>query len=909
MKPDWRAIVRRHARETDAGDLPVHAIDELAAHLDDLYTAALADDAPPAAAEARATAALAESPLGELKHSPRRRLAPSAALPTAPLHAVSPFGATNMLHAMRLAARQFRHHPSFALVTILVLGLATGASVTVYTVLDTVLLQPLPYRAPSELVMLWDTNRDKGLTHEPISPVNFMDYRDLTHTFADAAAWWRPDVDLADPGVDPVRIRTIEASANLFSVLGVTPQLGPGFPAGGPFFDRTRIAVISDRLWRTRYHEDRNLIGRQLMLSGQPYTIAGVMPTRFDFPGDIDIWQRVSWDYHQHSRAAHFMEAVARLAPGVDVARAQTESTALAGRLEKQYAATNRAWDVRLIPLIDEQLGYYRAALIVLFGAVGLLMLIGCFNVASLLLTRAFSREREIAVRTAIGASPRHLVAQLLAEASVLSLAGAGVGTLVAALALPLIVAATPVTIPRLAEAALSWRALGFALALATVTTMVFGLVPAITLVRRTLNTDLKSSDRGVSRTSGMLFRGLVAAEVALACALLIGAGLLVRTVGRMMRVPTGAAAVETITANIQLPSGANTDWNRVAATYTALLDRVREQPGIESAGAANFLPFGAGWRLPFTVDGQPPAAAGEQIQAQFHSVTNGYFEAIGASKMSGRYFTQDDTAQSAPVVIVNDTFAKRFLTGPTANARFVTATSRNIGPLGRNLMVPASAQQTPPTRYEIVGVIADIRDVPLGQTNEPAIYCPAAQYPFQSMFLAVHGRDRASAVQALQSAIRATTPSTPIADIATLSERFRARAAEPRLLMTVLVFFASLAAALAALGVYGLFSWTVALKRRELAIRLTLGAKPSSIGARVIVQGCALAVAGLAAGWIIVRFAAHGIARVLYEVSTLDVVSTALAAGVLLIAVLIACVPPAIRAMRVDPVEGLRAE
>jgi predicted permease len=909
MTPDWRAIVRRHARETGVTDLPVHAIDELAAHLDDLYSAAVACGATPAIAESRALAALAESPLGELRQSPRRRLAPSTALPTSTLPGVSPFGATNMLHAMRLAARQFRHHPSFALVTILVLGLATGASVTVYTVLDTVLLRPLPYRAPNELVMLWDTNGEKGLTHEPISPVNFMDYRDLTKTFADAAAWWRPDVDLADPGMDPVRVRTIEASANLFSVLGVTPQLGPGFPAGGAFFDRTRLAVISDRLWRSRYHEDRSLIGKQLVLSGQSYTIAGVMPPRFDFPGDIDIWQRTTWDYHQHSRAAHFMEAVARLAPGVDVSHAQTESTSLAGRLEKQYASTNRAWDVRLIPLVDEQLGYYRAALIVLFGAVGLLMLIGCFNVASLLLTRAFSREREIAVRTAIGASPRHLIAQLLAEASVLSLAGAAVGTLVAALALPLIIATTPVSIPRLAEATLSWRALGFALALATATTMVFGLVPAIALVRRTLNTDLKSTDRGVSRTSGMLFRGLVAAEVALACALLIGAGLLVRTVGRMMGVPTGATAVDTLTANIQLPGNANTDWNHVAATYAALLDRVRQEPGVVSAGAANFLPFGAGWRLPFTIDGQAPAPAGEQIQAQFHSVTDGYFEAIGATKVSGRFFTAQDTAQTAPVVVVNETFAKRFLTGATEGARFLSATSRNIGPLGRNLMVPASEQHTPPTRYEIVGVIADVRDVPLGQTNEPAIYCPAAQYPFQSMFLAVRGRDRASAARAIQAGIRATTPSTPIADLATLSERFRARAAEPRLLMTVLVFFASLAAALAALGVYGLFSWTVALKRREIAIRLTLGARPAHLGVRVIAQGCTLAIAGLAIGWIIVRFAAHGIGRVLYEVSALDVVSTALAAGVLLLAVLIACVPPAIRAMRIDPVEGLRSE
>jgi predicted permease len=910
-RPAWPEIVRRHARDSGADHLPPQVVDELSAHLDDLYQAARAQGATDAAAVQRAMAALRESPLDALV-GPRRRAQPPAP-PITGFHQTSPLRSLSMRHALHLALRQFTRHKAFAFVTVLVLGLASGASVAVYTVVDAVLLRPLPYTSPDSLVTFWDMNPGRGLTHEPISPVTFMDYRELD-AFADAAGWWRPDVNLADPGLDPVRVRAIETSANLFSLLGVSPQVGPGFPAGGPFFDRNRIAVISDRLWRSRYQADPGLIGRQLSLSGVPYTIVGVMPPRFHFPDDVDVWQRLQWDFRQHSRQAHFLEAIARLKPGVDAAQARVQVKTLGERLGKEFAASNAAWSMRLIPLVEEQLGYYRPALIVLFGAVGLLMVIGCLNVASLLLTRALSREREVAVRTALGAAPRHLVVQLLAEATVLSIAGALVGVIATAIAIPAIVAASPVNIPRLEEAAINLRVLGFALAVTIGTTLLFGLVPALVLIRRRLTADLKVSERGASRVSRTLYQGLVVGEVALACALLISSGLLVRTVGQMTRVPTGVQTPQAVSTRIQLSGQAFADWNAVANVHGAILDAVRERPGIRAAGASNFLPFEAAWRLAYTIEGETPRP-GEQIQAQCQSVTDGYFEAIGAARLGGRFFTSHDTAASTPVVIVNETFARRY-PGPIVGRYLVTAV-RAIGPLGWNLVnpipppPPAGTPPAPPValRYEIVGVVGDVRNVPVAQAVEPAFYFSARQFPFRAMFLTVLGPDLPSSVAAMQAGLRQAAPGIPLGETTSLEDRFRSIAAEPRLLMTLLVFFAALAAILAALGVYGLFSWTVALRRRELAIRLTLGARPAAVGAFVLKQGALLIGFGLVAGWLVVRLAERLLVRVLFDVSPGDISSTALAAGLLLTASVLACLPPTIRAMRVDPVEGLRVE
>jgi putative ABC transport system permease protein len=824
--------------------------------------------------------------------------------------------------AIRTVLRQFRAHPGFAGLTVLVLGLGTGAATTVFTIVDSVVLRPLPYASPDRLVTLWDTNREKGLAHDPLSPVNFMDDRSLP-VFEGAAAWWRPSINLIDPGLDPIRVNAIEVSGNLFEVLGVRPLFGEGFPANGPFFAPNQpTIVVSERLWRTRYGSDPTIVGRQLNLNGSAHTVVGVMPPRFHYPDDVDVWQLLQWDLTQHSREAHFMEAVARLAPGTTPEQAQGAIDALALRLQREFATTNRGWGTRLIPLIDEQLGYYRPALIVLFGAVGLLLVIGCLNVACLLLTRALSRDREIAVRIALGASGRQLFTQLMTESLTLSAAGAGLGTAATAIFLPVIVRLSPINIPRLDEATVDFRALGLGLALVTTTTVFFGLVPALVLLRRGIATDLKTEERGSSRGARAIYSVLVAGEVALACTLLVSSALLVRTVSRLMNTPTGVDADPVLTATVQLSPNAYRSWRSVSDGQAAIIEQIRQQPAIQAAGASNFLPLEVGWRLPFGIVGDPPPARPDDMPlAQFHSVSEGYLESMNVPLREGRTFSNFDTPDGAPVVLVNETFARRFLAGRSAVGQLVSTTSGFIGPLGANLfrLPPPQRQGTAPDaallalaparNFEIVGVVRDIRNAPLGQVVEPAVYFSMRQFPFRELFLTVRASNSASALSAVRNALRTVAPSVPLGRAETWGERLARRSAEPRLLMTILLFFGGLAGLLAALGVYGLVSWSLALRTRELAIRLTLGAPPAHVGWLIVRQGAVLMVAGVVIGLVLVRAARQVLSSVLYGVSPTDVGSTAIAGLLLLVAALTACIPPAIRAMGVDPVKGLRAD
>jgi putative ABC transport system permease protein len=915
---NFRADIERHVAKSGV-TLPAATIDEMAAYLEDLYSAAVEDGASPVEARHRTLAALEESVFSQLQrhastHPDRKQAA------RADLLAQSATGRSlNVMSAISLAIRQFRQHPTFALITVLVLGLGTGAATTVFTIVDSVVLKPLPYDRPDELVTLWDTNIEKGLAHDPISPVNFMDDRALP-VYKDAAAWWRPSVNLVDPGQDPVRVPTIEVSGNLFDVLGVSPQLGAGFPSGAALFVQNElICVISDRLWRTRYNADPSIVGRPIVLNGTPYIVRGVMPPGFQFPGDIDVWQRLQWDLNQHSREAHFMEAVARLAPGTSIAEAQAAQDTLTTRLEQQFPTTNKGWGRRVIPLLDEQLGYYRPALMVLFGAVALLLVIACLNVASLLLTRALAREKEIAVRVALGASPRQLLVQLLSESAVLSVAGAVIGTLAAVVILPLLVNIMPLSIPRLEDAVVDVRALGLGLVVIAGTTIFFGMIPAMVLLRSQVVQDLRTGERGSSRGGRAIYSVLVAGEVALACALLVASGLLVRTVERMMDTPTGVDANDVVVSSVQLSGRDYNDWRKTARVHSAIVENIRRQPGVIAAGASNFLPFEVGWRGPFGIEGEAQSARPEDApQVQYHSVSDGYFEAMGSRIVSGRAFVAADEVDRAGVVVVNESFARRFFNGG-AVGRVLTSMTGGIGPLGLNMIrlpprppgtpPPSHPPHLPPTRYEVIGVVADVRNAPFGQPVEPAIYFSTRQFPFREQFLAVKATDRVMATAAIRSALQQEAPNVPMGVARTWGERVASRTAEPRLLMTILLFFGGLAGLLAALGVYGLFSWSVALRTRELAIRLTLGARPASVGALVVRQSAVLVVIGVIAGLVIIRAGESALARVVFGVTTSDATALITASALLLIAALVACVPPALRAMRVDPVEGLRAE
>jgi predicted permease len=484
-----------------------------------------------------------------------------------------------------------------------------------------------------------------------------------------------------------------------------------------------------------------------------------------------------------------------------------------------------------------------------------------------------------------------------------------------------LIISFTPVDIPRLAEAGVDLRALGLCVAVVGVTTVIFGLVPALLLLRTQFTTDLKAGERGSSKGARRIYSVLVTAEVAMACALLVSSALLVRTVAQMMETPTGVNADDVTIATAQLspvavgaPVRGGTlfdSWVPVANAHTRILEEIRQQPGVTAAGAANFLPFTVGWRNPFMIEGQPRPARQEDLpQAQLHSVSEGYFEAMGATVSRGRAFSAFDNKDSAGAVLVNESFVKRYLQDHDPIGQVIRTWSTNIGPLGANLKAPPD-YHTPHEGLpvEIIGVVQDVNDAPLGQAVEPAIYFSTQQFPFSEVFIAVKAANASVAQTAIREALRKVTPTVPMSTTQTWGERFAAKTAEARLLMTILLFFGGLAALLAALGVYGLFSWSVALRTRELAIRLTLGAKPSSVGALVIGQSAILVVTGLAAGLVIVRLAESALTKVVFGVTTTDVAALATASLLLLVAAIVACVPPAVRAMRVDPVEGLRAE
>jgi putative ABC transport system permease protein len=481
--------------------------------------------------------------------------------------------------------------------------------------------------------------------------------------------------------------------------------------------------------------------------------------------------------------------------------------------------------------------------------------------------------------------------------------------------AMPVIIALTPVEIPRLADAAVSWRALAAATGIVVATTVVFGLIPALLILGGQVTTQLRSGARGASRGARRIYSCLVAGEVALACALLVASGLLIRTVTGMMSAPTGVDADQVLVTTVQLTQGdvdasapLRARWQAYADLHARILERLRTQPAVQAAGATNFLPLEAGWRNPFTIEGEPVPARQEDLpHAQMHSVSEGYFETMGARLLHGRAFAALDSSATGGVVVVNEAFARRFLR-ERLDGRGLRVWATGIGPLGLNLKADSERVHAG-IPFEIVGVVGDIANVGLGQPVEPAIYFSTRQFPFSEQFIVVRATDAGAGLAAIRTALRDVAPNVPMSTADTWGARLGRRSAEPRMLMTVLLAFGGLAALLAAIGVYGLFSWSVALRRRELAIRLTLGASPGGVGGLVVRQGAMLVTAGLVGGWLIVLAAEGALARVLFGVTASDPMSMVIASAILLAATLAACIPAAARAMRVDPVEGLRAE
>jgi putative ABC transport system permease protein len=804
---------------------------------------------------------------------------------------------------LRYGVRNLLRTPGFTLTAILALTLGIGATAAIFSMVNGVVLKPLPYGEPDRLVTIWDANHERALEREPLSPVTFLDYRALGQVFVDAAAWWRPEVNLRDSEREPLRVNTVEVSGNFLPVLGTQPVIGPGFPAG-VFYSTDRMALISHRLWLSRFGGDRAIVGRTIRLNDSEYEVAGVMPAGFNFPGETDVWQRLSWDLARHSRGAHFMEAVGRLRPGVTVAQAQREIDALTARLSAEFTGTNRGWGARVIALHDEVVGSFRKALFVLLAAVGLLLLIACINVASLLLARAASRAREVAVRSAIGATQSRLIRQFLTESLLLAAVGTAGGIAFAIAAMRGIVAMTPVAIPRIAEASVDSRVILFAALLAIVTAVAFGMLPALFMARADAQSTLKDGGRGAGSGRGRsrAHRALVGAEIALAVMLLVGAGLLLRSVRHLASEDPGFRPADVLTSGVQLTGAAYARWPAVEQFHSSLVDIVRQQPGVVAAGASNFLPLAPGWRVSFLVRGRPAPPRGDEPTAQYHSVSEGYFETLRAPLLRGRFFDARDTAQSRGVVVINETLARRYFGGEDPVGKTIVSLARGIGPLGASLMEDRN--------HEVIGVVGDIKNSSLQTAAEPALFHTQRQFPFRHMFIVARGADGGDAARigaAIRASVRRADAALPLAELRTMEDVVGASVERPRFLMFIMAVFAASAASLAALGIYGLLAYSVTERQQELSVRLALGAQRSGVLWMVLRQGLVLAIAGSATGLACAWIAARQLTSLLHGVAPADPLTFTAVTALALTVSLVACTIPAWRAARTNPLDGLR--
>ncbi len=807
-----------------------------------------------------------------------------------------------LLRDIQFGWRLLRRGPAFTLAATLALGLGVGATTAIFTVLDRVVLRPLPYPEPDRLVTIWETNRTRDLRREPLSPVNFGDYRSLSHVFEDAAAWWHPQLNLTETGRDPLRVKGVEASSNFFRVVGVQPILGAGFP-GEPLFAPQAEAVISHRLWRDRFGADDTIVGRSIVLAGRPHIVVGVMPPGFSYPNDTDVWQRLTWDMTRHSRGAHFMEAVARLQLGVSAAVADTELRALTTRLGSSYRSTNGDWGAEVRPLSHEVAGEVRPALFALFGGALCLLLIACTNVASLLLARATVREREVAVRMALGAARSRLVRQFLTESVILAALGTAAGLVISVAAVRILLVASPVRLPRLDSAAPDWRVLAFALLVALATALLFGLAPAVSAARGDLQRPLKAGGRGGDESGTARVRGaLVVGEIALSVVLLVGAAILTRSFARLVSADPGFRPGSGVAINLELPASYR-DFKGIAAFYDRLLDRLRTQPGVQRAGASNFLPFEAGWRVRYTIGGRPQPPADDLPLAQHHTVDEDYFLAIGVPLLRGRFFTARDTADQPGVVVVNQALARRDWPTEDPIGRTITTGAQAIGPMGR-MLLPHGAP------LQVVGIVGDVRNGPLAVPVEPTVYFPYRQFPFRGLHLVVQGSsDMGSLVGAVRTAVQTEDPNLPLADSRTLESVLGAETERPRGLMFLMGTFAALALLLAGVGVHSVLFFAVNQRQRELGMRMALGAQPRDIIWLVARQAAGFTVGGVVLGLTGALVLGRTMSALLSGVDAFDATAFTLAAAIAAMSAAAAAVAPARRAAATDLRDALTAD
>src|SRR5450755_2622159 len=820
-----------------------------------------------------------------------------------------------MMNDIRYGLRQMMKHPGFTLIAALTLALGIGANTAIFSVVNALLLKPLPFPAPQQLVAFGMTDTRQKATQNDLGSLSYPDFFDFRaqNRMLSSIAIFRDRAFALTSEEGATSLRGVKASAEFFDVLGVKPIMGHTFTrsdeqaGGGPGGFKL---IISHDFWKKHFGGEAGVLGRNIELDRRQFTVIGVMPAGFQFPiqaDPIDFYVTIAEDAATpdgakpmtENRGSHSLEGIARLKPGVTIEPAQTDLSTIAANLEKQYPDTNSYFGVAFKPLREELIGDVRTALYVLFGAVLCVLLIANANVANLLLARASVRGKEMALRAALGASRARIIRQLLTESLLLAGLGGVLGLLIAQWGTEALIRTVPQNIPRISDIQLDTAVLAFTLVVSLATGVIFGLVPAWQASHVDLNTALKSGTRtgGSGEHKGRLRNGLVMAEVALALVLLICAGLLIQSFARLGRVSSGVRTERLLTARLQLPSAAYPKNENIIAFYDQFLTRIRALPGVESASTIIPLPLsGSNMVTDFDIE-EHPLPEGQRPGAPVRVIATDYFKTMGIPLRKGRVFDENDRLDSAPVVIVNERFANKFF--PDQNV------------LGKRIKPGFSADDTGEKMREIVGVVGNVKHLSLKNDDSPEMYLPRTQIPFDIMSLVV--RASVSNPAALTSAVRkelaALDGTIPLTSVRIFDEYISRSLARPRFNALLLSIFAGTALLLTAIGIYGVMAYSVAQRTNEIGIRIALGAGKNSIFRLVVGQAMTLVAISLVIGLGGAFAATRLLNSLLYGVGASDPVTFIVIVLLVSAVAFVAAWLPARRAMQVDPIVALRAE
>lgn len=808
---------------------------------------------------------------------------------------------TTLIQDLKYGLRMLRRNPAFTAISVLTLAVGIGASTALFSVVNAVLLRPLPYAHPDRLVAVL-----QGKGTGPVAPANFRDWQAQNKVFQamGAAEWWEPNLQDNEKSV---RLLGLHLTPEVLHLLGVQPMLGRIFTSEEGEQGHEHVAVLSYGLWQRSFGSNAGVIGSEVRLSGEPYTVIGVMPEGFKFAPfwatGAEIWAPLVLAGKSADRSAQSLRIFARLKPGVALQQARADMEIITRRLEKEYPGTNR--DVTVVPLQEKSVGDLRPALLVLLGAVGFVLLIGCANVAHMLLARSAARQREIALRAAIGASSGRLFRQLLTESVLLASLGCLGGLMLASWGIRLIIALNPPSLPGIENIAMDWKVLVFALGTSLLTGLLFGLAPAIQLSSANLNQSLKEAGRGGAHGAGRhSFRNLlVSSEFAMAAILLAGAGLMIRSFIKVENIDPGFDSQHLLSAVVSVAGTKEEDPGRRAVFFQQAIDRVAALPGVQSVSAINHLPLdGDEWDFHFAAGGRPVPKIVEAPHAVFRVTMPGYFHTMGIPMLRGRAFSQTDNLNSLPVVIINEKLASHYWPGEDA--------------VGKQL---ALFEKDQPVWYSIVGVVANARQSEWTAVPQPEMYFPYLQTRMylestsgwaRYLTLVVRAKtDPAQLAPTVRNAVWGLDKGVTVSRVETMNEVIAGSLSRPQLYVLLLSTFGSIALLLAAIGIYGVMSRYVAGRTHEIGVRIALGAEPRDVLRIVTGRGMILAATGIATG----VAAGLGLTRlmttVLYQVQPSDPLTFLTTSSVLAGVALLACYFPARRATRIDPIKALRYE